>query len=127
MVLRRPWDGPDPTGWVSKAWLSVELADMSELAFEAEWLIPQKLSYLPVGGHQRIELPVPADQVAASAIGSLTNRLWVESATDALWLNNHDRRPRLDDWLRGFEPAPQQARLRLAIDEDEIRVLAIDT
>ena len=73
---------------------------------------------------ERVMLPEYGCALWRMVFGSLTNRLWVETDDDHLWLVNHDRTPTLhDEWHDQFgTPVREAARERLVVADGTLRL-----
>lgn len=114
-VLTKPFHGVLPDGWSMTSTYRGSLDDGSELDVIAPLLVVPTRNLTP-GVPHTVEIPVPIDDLVALRFGSLTNRAWVERAGEHLWLVDHDRTPRLDDWLTQMGTNPLVRRVELRTD-----------
>ena len=123
LVLVEPHAGALPEGWEAGDLLVGTQSDGSEIEVHAPYLYVPVRNLCP-GETFRTTAPVPIDQVAGVVFGSLTNRLWVETDDDHLWLVNHDRTPTLhDEWHDQFgTPVREAARERLVVADGTLRL-----
>lgn len=117
---------PLPDGWTAVGSLSGSLDDREVISVATPALHAPIRNLLP-GQEFTATLPTPPDRIVALAFGSLTNRLWLETATDHLWLVNHDRGPHLDDWIAEMGTNPTVHRYRLVVEAGSLSLDPIES
>lgn len=102
-----------PERWEATGAYRGSLDDDSEIDVIAPLVVAPVKNLVP-GTPHTIEIPVPLDRIVALRFGSLTNRAWVERAGEHVWLVDHERTPRLDDFvtLWGTDPVVHRVALR---------------
>ena len=127
VVLDRPFDGEPMDGWTATDEIRGSLDDGSEITVVAPFLVPATIRNLQEEESSSAVLPVPGERVVGVLIGSLTNRLWVETPGDRAWIINSGDGPRLDDGLTRMGTDPLVRRHRLVITGEDIRLEPIET
>ncbi|WIB60895.1 hypothetical protein DEJ13_03420 [Curtobacterium sp. MCLR17_007] len=112
-VLDDAFCGTLPRGWEAHDSYGGSLDDGSEIDVVAPLVVAPVKNLVP-GTPHTIAIPVPLDHVVALRFGSLTNRAWVERAGEHVWLVDHERTPRLDDFMTqcGTDPVVHRVALR---------------
>jgi hypothetical protein len=102
-----------PEGWEAHDSFRGSLDDGSEIDVVAPLVVAPVKNLVP-GTPHTIAIPVPLERIVALRFGSLTNRAWVERAGEHLWLVDHERTPRLDDFMTqwGTDPVVHRVALR---------------
>jgi hypothetical protein len=115
-ALTTPYGGELPEGWaVSRSYRADRDEHLDQVEVLGHFLIPP-IRNLVAGQTVTTDIPVPVDGVQAVVFASLTNRIWFETGQDHLWLTNHERTPRMDDWTTqvGTDPLVHRSRLVVA-------------
>ena len=114
-ALSSPYEGELPAGWaVRRTYRADRDEHLDQVEVLGSFLIPP-IRNLVVGATVETDVPVPVNGVQAVLFGSLTNRIWFETGQDHLWLTNHERTPRMDDWITQMGTDPLVHRCRLVV------------
>jgi hypothetical protein len=114
-ALSSPYEGELPEGWaVSRSYRADRDEQLDQVEVIGHFLIPP-IRNLVAGQTFATDVPVAVHSVQAVLFGSLTNRIWFETEQHHLWLTNHGRTPRLDDWITQVGTDPLVHRCRLVV------------
>lgn len=125
-ALSSPYGGELAAGWSNSSTLRAERGDGDHVQLLGHFLIPPPRN-IGVGETTTTDISVPPASVSAVLFGSLTNRIWIESGQDHLWLVNHERTPRLDDWQTQIGTDPLMHRSRLVVDDGKLSLEELET
>ena len=118
-ALSSAYEGELPEGWaVSRSYRADRDEQLDQVEVLGHFLIPPNRNLL-AGQTVATDIPVPVHDVQAVLFGSLTNRIWIETGQDHLWLTDHGRTPRLDDWITQMGTDPLVHRSRLVVADDD--------
>jgi hypothetical protein len=114
-ILDGAFRGTLPERWEATDTYRGSLDDGSEIEVIAPLVVAPVKNLVPGTAHT-IDIPVPLDRIVALRFGSLTNRAWVERAREHVWLVDHERTPRLDDFATQWGTDPVVHRVALRTD-----------
>ncbi|QCR43491.1 hypothetical protein C1N91_07955 [Curtobacterium sp. SGAir0471] len=104
-----------PERWRATETYRGSLDDGSEIDVIAPLVVAPVTNLVP-GKPHTLAIPVPLERIVALQFGSLTNKAWVERDGEHVWLVDHDRSPRLGDWLAQMGTDPLVRRVALRTD-----------
>lgn len=114
-VLDSAFNDALPERWRATETYRGSLDDGSEIDVIAP-LVAAPVTNLVPGKPHTLAIPVPLERIVALQFGSLTNKAWVERDGEHVWLIDHDRSPRLGDWVAQMGTDPLVRRVALRTD-----------